>query len=200
MVAATRELLAAGTTATVEQAANRAGISRTTAYRYFPNQRTLLLAAYPVLDTRSLLDPDAPEDPAARLAVVIDRFTRLVLAHEPELRVMLRLSLESSASGSALPLRQGRAIRWIEEALVPLRKSIRTARLRRLVLAIRATTGIEALVWLCDVAGLSREEAVTVMTWSARSLLQAARAESAASPREASATTSGRAPRLRTGR
>jgi len=45
MLAATRELLAEGVTPTVEQAAERAAISRTTAYRYFPNQRALLIAS-----------------------------------------------------------------------------------------------------------------------------------------------------------
>jgi hypothetical protein len=44
--------------------------------------------------------------------------------------------------------------------------------LRRLVYAIRINTGIEALVWLTDVAGLAREEAAEVMRWSASSLLQ----------------------------
>ncbi len=47
LVAATRELLAAGLTPTVEDAAERADISRTTAYRYFPNQRSLLAGRSP---------------------------------------------------------------------------------------------------------------------------------------------------------
>ena len=37
------------------------------------------------------------------------------------------------------------------------------ADLRRLVLAIRSAIGIEALVWLTDVAGLSRDDAVDLM-------------------------------------
>ena len=49
LVVATRELLAAGLTPKVEDAAERAGISRTTAYRYFPNQRSLLMAAHPTI-------------------------------------------------------------------------------------------------------------------------------------------------------
>lgn len=48
------------------------------------------------------------------------------------------------------------------------------AELRRLVLATRASCGIEALVWLTDVAGLSRQEAAEVMRWSAHALLDAA--------------------------
>ena len=42
LISAARELVADGATPTVEDAASQAGISRTTAYRYFPNQATLL--------------------------------------------------------------------------------------------------------------------------------------------------------------
>jgi AcrR family transcriptional regulator len=175
MLAATRELLAEGATITVEKAAERAAISRTTAYRYFPNQRALLLASYPGLDAPSLLDSDAPADPAARLELTTEAIGRQMLEREPELRAMLRLSLEApSANHDVLPLRQGRAIGWIEDALAPLRDEMPAPELRRLVLAIRATLGIEALVWLCDIAGLPRDDAVTLMRSSARTLLQAA--------------------------
>ena len=170
---ATRELLAEGVSPTVEQAADRAGISRTTAYRYFVNQRALLTAVYPEIASRSLLDADAPDDPAARLELVLERFTSHVLEHEPALRAQLRLSLEPGSTGSdQLPFRKGRAIGWIEDALAPLRERIPAPELRRLVLAIRATTGIEALVWLTDVAGLPREEAAELMRSSARALLR----------------------------
>ncbi len=169
MVAATRELLAEGVAPTVEQAAERAAVSRTTAYRYFPNQRALLIAGYPELDMPSLLDVDAPADPTARLELVTERIARQVLEHEPELRAMLRLSLETPPPDrEALPLRQGRAIRWIEDALAPLREQMPESELHRLALAIRATIGIEALVWLTDIGGLSREEARDLMRSSAR--------------------------------
>jgi AcrR family transcriptional regulator len=175
MVTATREVLSEGATPTVEKAADRAGISRTTAYRYFPNQRALLLASYPELDAPSLLDADAPADARARLEAVTEEFARQIVEHEPELRAMLRLSLEAPAPMSdALPLRQGRAIGWIEDAFAPLRDRMPASDLRRLVLAIRATLGIEALVWLTDIGGLSREEAVEIMRSSARTLADAA--------------------------
>ena len=48
------------------------------------------------------------------------------------------------------------------------------AELRRVVLAIRATTGIEALIWLTDVAGLARPDAAALMRSSAHSLLREA--------------------------
>jgi AcrR family transcriptional regulator len=180
MVAATRTLLAEGVSPTVEQAAERAEISRTTAYRYFPNQRALLIASYPQLDAPSLLDAPAPEDAGERLELVTESIARQVLEHEAELRTMLRLSLESPKPGpDALPLRSGRAIGWIEDALAPLRPRMSDPELRRLALAIRATLGIEAFVWLTDVGGLTREDAAELMRSSARAILQATLADPA---------------------
>ena len=175
LVSAARELLSQGLTPTVEQAAAFAAISRTTAYRYFPNQRALVLAGYPELEASSLLDSDAPQNPIARLEIVTERVARQILEHEPELRAMLRLSLESPAPGAdSLPLRQGRVIGWIEDALAPLRDRMPQPEIHRLALAIRATLGIEGLIWLTDVGGLSREQAVDLMRSSARTLLRAA--------------------------
>jgi AcrR family transcriptional regulator len=178
MVAAARDLLAAGEMPTVEQAADAAGVSRATAYRYFPNQRDMLVAAHPEIEARSLLGTNPPDDVGARLDRVVDELTRMLIENEPGLRTMLRLSLESEGSHrERLLLRQGRAIGWLEDALQPLRGSIPRADMRRLVYAIRCVVGVEALVWLCDVAGLSRKDAVEQMRWSARRLLRAALAD-----------------------
>jgi AcrR family transcriptional regulator len=192
LVGATRELLTQGITPTVEQAAATASISRTTAYRYFPNQRALLVAAYPEIETRSLLGPNPPENVELRLDAVVQGLARLTVENEPQLRTMLRLSLDPDPTHHGdLLLRRGRAIAWIEDALVPLRGQLANAELRRLVFAIRCAVGIEALVWLTDIARLSREDAAEVMRWSARALLHSALAESAASGRDVPATARG---------
>ncbi len=170
LVDAARELVATGQTPTVEAAADAASVSRTTAYRYFPNQRALLAAAHPETAATSLLPGNAPDDPEARLALVIDRFLALVLETEPQQRTMLRLSLDPLGDASELPLRQGRAIPWLTEALESLRPTLGTKRLRELVLGIRSATGIESLVWLIDVAGLSRADAVRLMRRTAMAL------------------------------
>ena len=181
LVAAARDLVAQGTTPTIEEAAAAASISRTTAYRYFPTQRALLLAAHPEVGMRSMLPVEAPEDPVARLDAVVTRFCAMVLDTEPQQRTLLRLSLEADASErAALPLRQGRAIAWITEALAG-RTDLPEPELHQLVLSIRATIGIEAVVWLVDVAGLSRNDAVALMRWSAQALLE--RATAAPPPR-----------------
>lgn len=178
LVAAARDMVAQGVTPTVEAAAAKASISRTTAYRYFPNQRTLLLSAHPEIEAQSLLPENPPEDPERRLDVVIKTFLRLIVDTEPQQRTMLRLSLERDPSlRGELPLRQGRAIGWIGEALAPLRDRMSEAQLQRLAVAIRSVAGIEPLVWLTDIAGLSREDAVQVMRQSARALLRFALAD-----------------------
>src|SRR4051794_14249051 len=146
LVTATRELLAEGRTPQVEDAAARARISRTTAYRYFANQRSLLLAAHPDISPETLLPGDAPTEPVARLDAFMTAFARYNFDWEPQLRTALRLSLEAPA-GAPPALRQGRAIAWVTHALEPLADSHPHVDVNRLAVAIRSATGIEALIW-----------------------------------------------------
>jgi len=132
-----------------------------------------------------------------RLDIVIDAFTRSTLENESQQRTMLRLSLEADpAQRGDLPLRQGRGIKWIDEALAPLETAMPESERQRLVLAVRSATGIEALVWLTDVAGLSSDEAIDVMRRSAQALLRSALADDAA-PKAVAAVESLAAPDAR---
>ena len=176
LVAATRELLAQGVVPTMEGAAAAAAISRTTAYRYFPSLRELIVAAYPHVEQRSLLGPNPPEDPVARLEIVAESHTRRILANEAQMRAVLRLSLEG-VRPPELPMHQGVRIAWIEDALAPLRGRMADDELRRLARGIGATLGIEAFVWLTDIAGLPREEAATIIRSNALDLLRSAIAD-----------------------
>lgn len=92
----------------------------------------------------------------------------------PQQRTMLRLSLEASTLPSQLPLRKGRAIGRFEDALSPARTRLSDAGVRRLAVAVRSAVGIEALVWLVDVAGLTRDDAAELMLSSSRALVRAA--------------------------
>ena len=66
LLAAARSLIEGGDTPRVEDVARESGISRTTAYRYFPTQTELLAAAFPETAAASLLPDPAPDDVGAR--------------------------------------------------------------------------------------------------------------------------------------
>src|SRR3712207_1062830 len=158
LIAAARELLAKGVTPTVEEAAAEASVGRTTAYRYFPNSRALVAATYPQIEMRSLLGEDPPEDPLARLEIFAERFTRGILEHEPEYRAQLRLALEGEPAGSErVPLRRGRRIRWIEDALSPLDGRMPERALRRGGFGGGAPAGRGGLGWVDCLGCLFRE-------------------------------------------
>ncbi len=174
LVDAARRLLAEGATPTVEEAALAAAISRTTAYRYFPNQGALIGAAYPEIDLSSLLADDAPADPVQRLDLVLEATVRIVLEWEAHLRTALRLSLDPGTDPAGPMLRRGRVIGWVLDALAPLADSHPDLDLRRLAVAIRSASGIEAFVWLVDVAGLTRADAAETLRQNGRAILHAA--------------------------
>lgn len=185
LIDAARALIVSGVTPTVEEAADAALISRTTAYRYFPNQHDLLVAAYPEIEMRSLLGEHPPDSVEARLDATVGEYLRKTIDNEAVLRAALKLSLDPHGTHrEKLLLRQGRVITWLKDALEPLRGRLSEQAIERLVYAIRAAAGIEALVWLCDIAGLSRDEAKDLMMWSARALLQSALTEASLNPPE----------------
>jgi AcrR family transcriptional regulator len=172
---ACRELLAEGLTPGVEEAAARAQVSRTTAYRYFPNQRSLLVAAQPEIQPDTLLGDEAPTEVRARLEMFMTAFTRYNLRWEPQLRAALRLSLEPADEAAPRPvLRGGRAVGWIEHALAPLNETHPHVDVHRLAVAIRSAAGIESLIWLRDVARQTDVEAEATVRRTALALLDAA--------------------------
>jgi AcrR family transcriptional regulator len=185
LVDAARALIVSGVTPTVEDAASAAAISRTTAYRYFTNQHDLLIAAYPEIESRSLLRDNPPDTVEARLDMVVREYLQNTIDNEAALRAALRLSLDPHGTHrEELLLRQGRVIAWLKDALEPLRGQLSERAIERLIYAIRAAAGIEALVWLCDIANLSRDAAKDLMIWSSQALLRSALVEASLSPTE----------------
>lgn len=170
LIAAARDLITAGDTPRVEEVAEAARVSRTTAYRYFPSQAELLAAAYPETGASSVLPDPPPSDVHDRVAAVASFVIRRVQETEPQQRAMLRLSLGEVPH--ELPLRQGRAIPWFAEALAPLAESIGDQSVYQLAVAVRAACGIETRVWLSDVAGLKPTEVGALQQWMVDALVK----------------------------
>ena len=180
LVAAAWQLMEGGDTPRVEEAAEAAGISRTTAYRYFASQAELLAAAFPETARASMLPDPAPQEPLDRVAAVAAGVVDRIAETERLQRTMLRLSLGDAPHD--LPLRQGRVIPWFEEALEPLRGRLGDDTLHRLAVALRSVCGIETRVWLSDIAGLDAGQVRALQLWMVDAL--ALRAADAPPPLE----------------
>jgi AcrR family transcriptional regulator len=172
LVGAAGELIREGVTPTIAAAAERTGISRATAYRYFASNDALAveatlelaLAERPSFGTSS----GRPDEDVDHL--VADAFS-LIAANEPQFRQMLRALLDPAAA----PSRAGRRLAWIENALAGL-DDVRGRDRDRLIAGLALITGSESYVVLRDVCGLDNDTALDVTRWVARALLASASA------------------------
>ena len=176
---AARALMTEGLEPAIGAAAERAGVSRATAYRYFASAEALALEATldSTLDVTFSLD-ELPGDVAGRVAEVQRRLHTHARQHEAQLRLFLasalRLHVESEGEAE---VRMGRRLAMIEAALAPARDALDAASYDRLVCALTPLMGIDALVVLRDVCGLEHDEAQTTMDWAVRTLVTAALSE-----------------------
>ena len=175
------ELVRRGRSPTVAEVAEAAEVSRATAYRYFPAQE-MLLAEVALSALGGPRSPGSPEDEdfAPPAAEAVSRLVRSVgewaYASEPAQRILMRVSLDPS-SGVRRPADR---VEWIEEALAPVRADLDTPVYERLAAALTLLMGIDPVVVLTDIADVPREQALDVLEWSARTLVEGALAESAA--------------------
>ena len=171
-------LIAEGKAPSVSAVADAADVSRRTAYRYFPTQEQLLVEATleglrPVMESALEGAPAGrtEADIEARVDALARNMQRLAVEHEALLRTMVRLTVSRPRDGQGPP-RGGRRLEWIDDAVRPLRRRIGPARYTRLVSALAVCLGIEALIVLRDLCGLSPAQAEEISRWTARALLK----------------------------
>src|SRR5579859_5757750 len=122
IVSAAQELHQQGIAPTIEQAAERARVSRATAYRYFPTKEALLIEVSTMTDqapVEAMLANLTTDDVEQRLLRLIDTFDGIVLADEEHFRtfawVYLDTWLRGRRNGADAPVvREGRRMRWLE--------------------------------------------------------------------------------------
>ncbi len=182
IVEAAKALLAEGTTPTVAQAAEAAEVSRTTAYRYFPTQESLLLEVAVNVDVDDIEElvasPLGDESPVDRVVAVLRAFNEHVVDEEVRYRTVHRLYLDlwlaAVADGDDVPVvREGRRRRWITDTLSPALAGLPATDRERLLAALTMLCGPEAITALRDVARLDADQAVDVAEWAARTLIEA---------------------------
>ena len=176
---AARELLRTGAPLTVQAAAELAGVSRATAYRYFPsNEAVLMHATMPLVeDAGQRSQPPDPDTSALDLpeqaSALVRKMARWAFDHENELRTLLRLSLAPERA-TRIP-RRGNTNRdtWIATLLEGLPAHVSQAARHRLAVALVPLFGADAGVWSTDIAEVDPDTAVDVMAWMAATLVQA---------------------------
>lgn len=173
----TSTLIASGRQPTVTEAADAAGVSRRTAYRYFPSQEKLLSEAAleglrPLLEGAMAAAPagDSAEGIEARLLTFVRTLQKLTIKHEALLRTMVHATVLETTQGT--PRRGTRRIEWIEMAVAPLRPRLAPAAFRRLVSGLALCVGIEAMLVLRDIRGLSAAQSIAASEWFAVILLR----------------------------
>ncbi|HEU5372506.1 MAG TPA: TetR family transcriptional regulator [Gaiellaceae bacterium] len=186
LLSAAAELVAAGKTPTVAEAADAAMVSRATAYRYFPSQEALLVEVplqVGAPTVQALFGGDAaPADPEERVALVHNALYDYISEHEVEFRLLLRNALLRSldADRTDEPLRVANRVELLDAALVPLEAEIDAAELEQLKVALSVLIGTEAVIALRDVLRLDREQARVSSERAVRQMVRAVRDHAAA--------------------
>jgi AcrR family transcriptional regulator len=173
IVAAARGL----TQPTVEQAADAAGVSRATAYRYFPTQEALsveLESGEVWREVEALVGDPQTADVGARLDRIIDAVVGTVYAEERQVRAALRVYHDTWLRDPDARVRRGRRMDWIDKTIAPMPAEARES----LYLALALAIGPDPVTMLKDVAGLDAEQTKRVLKWAAHAMLRAVKVDS----------------------
>lgn len=185
----TRELLLQTALSMLEQGwfpsitelANASGVSRATAYRYFPSQAALVST---VVDES--LGPVLQWQPTstsveARVNELLDFAYPRMEQHEGALRAALQVALHQWANERARraqdepKYRRGNRRRLLTLAVEPMvRAGVDPAVAERLAQALSLLYGTEAMVVLKDIWGLDFRQFMNVIKWMSSALVRAA--------------------------
>jgi len=191
LVEAALSLVRAGRQPTIAEVAEAAFVSTATAYRYFPNPKSLwadVMAhneGLPGLPSMEKIFEGAPAEPVAQLEFVIGQLADRQFREEALWRGLLLAALErwfaqrAEPDQEPVPVRGDTRVRMAARALAPLENRLPPPIYAKLVQAVTLVFGADAMVILRDSCGLDLDEAKDVMQWSARALVRAALADAA---------------------
>jgi AcrR family transcriptional regulator len=179
-------LMQEGSTPSVSEVAEAAGVSRATAYRYFPSQAALVGAVVDEALGPILTWTSTSQEPARRVAELIATGLPRIEVFEATFKAALKLSLDQWARGRAGTLgeepefKRGHRTDLLRDALAPLEGKLPQAQFERLAQALSLVFGVEVLTVLKDIWGLGSQETQSVAQWAASALVGAALEEDAA--------------------
>ncbi|MDO4681648.1 MAG: TetR/AcrR family transcriptional regulator [Lautropia sp.] len=172
------ELMQDGDVPSLSDVARKAGVSRATAYRYFPSRSMLITA---VVDHS--LGPvrrysSTQTDGRRRVEELFTSTFPRFKDFEAQMRAALQLSLEHWAQERAgtleeEPYRRGHRIGILGQAVAPLQGKLNPGQLDRLQKALSVIYGIEPYVILKDIWGANDQETESIALWMANALVTA---------------------------
>jgi len=172
-------LVRRGRIPSVAEVAREAGVSRATAYRYFPSRSKLVSAV--IAEALGPVRRAVPQqgDAKQRLHELLDRTYSRFAEYEPHMRAALQLALEHRSLEAAglleeEPFRRGQRIEILATTLSPLRRRLKPRAYRRLLTALAVVYGIEPMIILKDICGASDRETEAVVRWMMDALVDAA--------------------------
>jgi AcrR family transcriptional regulator len=172
---------------TLADVAERALVSRATAYRYFASLEALLSETVTDRGMQPLEQLWRPgDDPVDGIGRAARSLQALLLDDEVGLHVMERsfMTVWLEANAGEIPQRPGRRMTYIDPIVDSLKGVLAPAARKRLKQALAMVIGTEALIAVRDVGGAKPEEAVEAATWAARALVRQALAEAGPPRRE----------------
>lgn len=183
MLEVATSLMQSGVTPSVSEVAEAAGVSRATAYRYFPSQAVLVHAVVdqalgPILEW-DMQDGDARARVHDLLASSMPRINEF----EATFKAALKLSLEQWARrqvgtlGAEPQFTRGHRVDLLMQATEPMKQALTRGQRLRLAQSLSLVFGVEAIIVLRDIWGLAASEAESVAQWAAQALINAAEAE-----------------------
>lgn len=177
MVETAGAMMRNGLSPSVSEVAETAGVSRSTAYRYFPTRAAMIQAVIaetlgPILAWQSDL-----EEPGDRVAALIEESFPRIAGNAATFRAALKLSLEPPGDADQESFARGHRVELLERALAPMRSTCSDKQVTRVSRALSIIFGIESLVVLKDICGVEDEEATDVASWAARALVNTTLAE-----------------------
>jgi AcrR family transcriptional regulator len=182
---AAMQLVRRGRTPSVAEVALTAGVSRATAYRYFPNRSTVIAAvvAESLGPVRSF-EPTA-QDGRQRVRELFNRTFPRFKEFEPHMRAALQLSLEHESLERVDLLEEPRYRRGFRRGLLqraasPLLRKLGRRRYDQLLKALSIIYGIESYVVLKDIWGCDDREVELIARWMVDALIDAAMREAPA--------------------
>jgi AcrR family transcriptional regulator len=188
ILAAAAELVRAGRQPTVAEVADAAEVSRATAYGYFRTQQELLLEVALEIREREALEAaleaalaECGDDVSARWVAFCRLYHDMFVRNEAIFRAMLRAQLDAwldvyrQGTADSVVVRQARRLPLLDGVLAPLAGRVPERDYRRLIESLAMVSGIEALVVLKDLCGVTSEQALDRMLWAGTALIETTR-------------------------